>query len=86
MKYFGEKSFYMGLTDHEQEGHWKWSSTNRISAININADHLDCAQPITQDPNKKKVRFIPIECSTKLTIICEKSLYFSTVDVNRLPN
>ena len=76
----------MGLTDHEQEGHWKWFTTNRISSININADHLDCARPITQDYSKSKVRFIPIECSTKLTIICEKSLYFSTVDVNRLPN
>ena len=86
MKYFGKKSFYMGLTDHEQEGRWKWSSTKRISSININSDHLDCAQPITQDSNKKRVRFMPIECSTKLTIICEKSLYFSTVDVNSLPN
>ena len=56
----------MGLTDHEQEGHWKWFTTNRISSININADHLDCARPITQDSNKSKVRFISIECSTKL--------------------
>ena len=97
MKHFNlDQNFYIGLTDFEQEGHWKWSSNNLKTYATMHSGlnqaymkslglHEDCIKFL---PNYRgtnhTLRIFP--CSTPSTIICEKSFYLTKFHADHLPN
>ena len=96
VKHFNlDQNFYIGLSDFEQEGHWKWSSTNYKTGGTMHSGlnqgymtslglHEDCIQVVPNHRTNYTLRIFP--CSIPSTIICEKSFYLTKFDANRLPN
>ena len=92
--------FYIGLTDHNEEGVWKWASSGR----KLNETALESYGYVygnngwaINEPNGKKREdcvsvvdmesyhnLFDTECTSKLTIICEMS-FTNELDVNDLP-
>ena len=109
----GSGLFYLGLTDHELEGEWKWSSTKRIfnstdSSKELATNWMSWAKHYSffkkDEPNgnrsencaevtvsktflvgQKSYSLKDIKCSTKSTIICEKSFHLSKIMLDHLP-
>ena len=95
--YTNDDRFWIGMTDHDTEGVWKWASTGQKSLISFSS--YDWAWE-KNEPNGKKredcatVRFdyyhgnMPklndVSCETELQVICERS-HFNQLDVDNLP-
>ena len=93
-------AFYIGLTDHNEEGVWKWASSGR----KLNETALESYGYVygnngwaLNEPNGKKREdcvsvvdmesyhnLFDTECTSKLTIICEMS-FTNELDLNDLP-
>ena len=95
-----ESVFYIGLTDHNEEGVWKWASSGRT----LNETALEAHGSWNNgwahnEPNgKKREDCVAVgswssygsdlydkECTSKLYIICEMS-FTNELDVNDLPH
>ena len=82
---------YVGLTDHKEDGTWRWSSKNEVVSVGCCLqddwpNDGDCAITSYVEHINTKMMYHRHECDSERIIVCEKSFYATDLDLNHLTN